>query len=319
VEEIMRVAAECVATNIRFWRPIPREAADIICGEGAITDLPIRTHEALQVVLPASRLEVHDGRGSAVLVRPGQVYVAAPLELHGAQSLDDAPCAVRMLLVSEEMLRSLEQRIPGVWRGASAGRRQFVVEDAAVYAELWALVGEMRGPLVSLSCSTRLVACLTRLLTTLAAQPERVRRVKRDREPVGVARVCDHLRAHVDASVSLDELARVAGLSKFYLLRAFRRAHGLTPHAYQMQMRLAHAWRFIVDGRPLTRATYDAGFADQSHLTRRFAAAFGDTPARYARQLAVPPGAQQPATVAAAVRDLVVVAAHREESSSSAA
>ena len=50
-------------------------------------------------------------------------------------------------------------------------------------------------------------------------------------------------------------------------------------------------WRFIVDGRPLSRTTYDAGFADQSHLTRRFAALFGVTPARYARQLAVPPGA----------------------------
>jgi AraC-like DNA-binding protein len=78
-------------------------------------------------------------------------------------------------------------------------------------------------------------------------------------------------------------------LSKFYLLRAFRRAHGITPHAYQMQLRLAHAWRFIVEGRPLSRATYDAGFADQSHLTRRFSAMFGLTPARYARQLAVPP------------------------------
>jgi AraC-like DNA-binding protein len=103
--------------------------------------------------------------------------------------------------------------------------------------------------------------------------------------------VRDYLRAHVAESVSLDELAVVAGLSKYYLLRAFRLAHGLTPHAYQMQLRLAYAWRLIVDGRSLSHATYDAGFADQSHLTRRFASAFGLSPARYARELAVPPGA----------------------------
>jgi AraC-like DNA-binding protein len=96
---------------------------------------------------------------------------------------------------------------------------------------------------------------------------------------------------HVAESVSLDELASVAGLSKFYLLRAFSRAHGFTPHAYQMHLRVARAWRLIVDGYPLTRATYDAGFADQSHLTRQFAATFGVTPARYARQLARPTGA----------------------------
>jgi AraC-like DNA-binding protein len=102
--------------------------------------------------------------------------------------------------------------------------------------------------------------------------------------------VRDHLRAHITESISLDELAAVAGLSKFYLLRAFRFAYGVTPHAYQMQLRLAHAWRLIVDGRPLSHATYDAGFADQSHLTRRFASAFGLSPARYARELAMPPG-----------------------------
>jgi AraC-like DNA-binding protein len=62
-----------------------------------------------------------------------------------------------------------------------------------------------------------------------------------------------------------------------------------------MRLRLGFAWRMIVDGFSLTRATYDAGFADQSHLTRRFAAAFGLPPARYARMLAVPPGARSDA------------------------
>jgi AraC-like DNA-binding protein len=294
---VSAASAEHRVTSLRFWRPLPREVADIICGEGAISEMPVHTHEALQVMLPASRFAIVDGRRSAVVVHPGQLYVAAPLELHGARSVDDGRCAMRVLLVAPEMLRSLEKNLPGLWRGASPGRQQLVVDDPALYAELWALIGEMRGPLVSLSCSARLLGCLTRLFTTLAAQPERVPTPRFARQPDGVGRVCEHLRAHVDANVSLDELASVACLSKYYLLRAFRRAHGVTPHAYQMQLRLAHAWRFIVDGMPLSRATYDAGFSDQSHLTRRFAAVFGVTPARYARQLAVPPGTQHQAVV----------------------
>jgi AraC-like DNA-binding protein len=67
-----------------------------------------------------------------------------------------------------------------------------------------------------------------------------------------------------------------------------------------MQLRLARAWRLITEGCPLSRTTYDAGFADQSHLTRRFAAAFGLTPARYARQLAVAPGAEPAGAIAGA-------------------
>jgi AraC-like DNA-binding protein len=279
------------AARLRFWRPFAREAGDIICGEGSIAELPIHTHEALQVILPASRFAVVDGRRGAMVIRPGQLHVAAPLELHGARSLGDAPCAMRVILVAPAVLLKVGEEIAGRWSGASPGRQQLVVDDPGLYAELWALIGDLRGPLVALACAPRLLGCLARLLTGLPARPAHAPSPRASRQAAGVDRVCDYVRAHTTESVSLDELATVAGLSKFYLLRAFRRAHGVTPHAYQMQLRLAHAWRFIVEGYPLSHASYEAGFADQSHLTRRFAAVFGLTPARYVRQLAVPPGA----------------------------
>jgi AraC-like DNA-binding protein len=281
-----RVAAPDGVARLRFWRPFPREAADVICGEGAVADLPIHTLEALRITLPASRFVAVDGQRGAAAMRPGLIHLTAPLALHGVRSLDGVPCAMRVLLVGPAMLKGLGERLSRALCDASDPGR--VVEDADLFAELWALAGEMRGPAVALSCAARLLRCLERLLAGL---PPLTASRRPARQPDGVNRVCDHLRAHAAESISLDELARVAGLSKFYLLRAFRRAHGLTPHAYQMQLRLAHAWRFIGEGRPLSRTTYDAGFADQSHLTRRFAALFGVTPARHARQLAVPPGA----------------------------
>jgi AraC-like DNA-binding protein len=279
------------AARVRFWRPFPREAGDIICGEGSVADLPIHTHEALRVMLPASRFAVVDGRRGAVVVRPGQLHVAAPLELHGARSLGDAPCAMRVILVAPAVLLKVSEELASLWSGASPGLQQVVVDNPGLYAELWALIGDLRGPLVALACAPRLLGCLARLLAGLPARATNAPSPRASRQAAGVGRVCDYVRAHTMESLSLDELATVAGLSKFYLLRAFRRAHGVTPHAYQMQLRLAHAWRFIVEGYPLSHASYEAGFADQSHLTRRFAAVFGLTPARYARQLAVPPGA----------------------------
>jgi AraC-like DNA-binding protein len=285
--------------GLRFWRPLPREDADIICGEGAVGELPIHTHEALRVMLPASRFAVVDGRRASVVVRPGQVHVAAPLELHGARSLEDVPCAMRVILVAPAVLPNLGAEPSGLGRRAAPGLQQFVVDDPALYAELWALIDDLRRPLVALACAPRLLGCLARLLAGPAAPPAHAPKAQAGRQAVGVDRVRDFLRAHVAESVSLDELASVAGLSKFYLLRAFRRTHGVTPHAYQMQLRLAHAWRVIMEGRSLSRATYDAGFADQSHLTRRFSAAFGLTPARYARQLLVPPGAAHESAAAA--------------------
>jgi AraC-like DNA-binding protein len=276
--------------RLRFWRALPREVADVICGEGTVDALPFHAHDALQVMLPASQFTVVDGRRGAVVVRPGQLYVTAPLELHGARSLDGVPCAMRVVLVGAAMLPTLRDDLLRASGGVTSGRQQFVLDDPVLYSDLWAQVDDLRGPLVALTCAPRLLASLGRVLSGLSARPSYVPRRRAGRQAAGVARVREHLRAHVAESISLDELAAVAELSKYYLLRAFRSAHGVTPHAYQMQLRLAYAWRMIVDGRPLSRATYDAGFADQSHLTRRFASTFGISPARYARELALAPG-----------------------------
>lgn len=80
---------------------------------------------------------------------------------------------------------------------------------------------------------------------------------------------------------SLADLARDAGVSRYQLLRAFARELGLTPHAYIMQRRLAHARRQIVAGMALADVAVSCGFYDQSHLTRCFTRQFGVPPRRY--------------------------------------
>ena len=81
--------------------------------------------------------------------------------------------------------------------------------------------------------------------------------------------------------IGLNELAELAGLSRFQLLRVFVREVGATPHAYLVQRRVHLACRLLAGGRPIVEAAMDAGFADQSHLTRAFVRQFGVTPGRY--------------------------------------
>ena len=101
---------------------------------------------------------------------------------------------------------------------------------------------------------------------------------------VGLARVREYLRTHTTKSVSLAELASLACLSKYHFLRLFTRTHGVSPHGYQMRLRLDLACQLIAAAQPLSFVAYEAGFADQSHLTRRFKGAFGVTPGAYAKQ-----------------------------------
>jgi AraC-like DNA-binding protein len=77
---------------------------------------------------------------------------------------------------------------------------------------------------------------------------------------------------------TLGDLAALAGIGKFQLLRRFRQRFGATPHDWLLQRRADRARALIREGRPLADAAAASGFADQSHMTRVFVQRFGFTP-----------------------------------------
>src|SRR3954447_8812156 len=105
-------------------------------------------------------------------------------------------------------------------------------------------------------------------------------------EHAAVRRAVAHLREHWDARVPLAELAAVAGLSRFELVRRFRAQTGLPPHAFQTNLRIARARALLAGGSAPAAVAAACGFADQAHLTRTFRRAVGVTPGRYARAVA---------------------------------
>jgi AraC-like DNA-binding protein len=97
-----------------------------------------------------------------------------------------------------------------------------------------------------------------------------------------VRRVRDYLAAHLAENVTLDQLAAVTDLSAFHLLRVFRAAVGLPPHAYLTQLRIAHAKRRLAQSQGVAQVAAETGFVDQSHLTKQFKRLVGVTPGQYA-------------------------------------
>lgn len=83
---------------------------------------------------------------------------------------------------------------------------------------------------------------------------------------------------------SLTEMSSHGGLDRFRFLRAFKSATGLPPHAYRVQRQLQMARRLIVEGEQVADAAAAAGFADQAHLARHFARAYGIRPGALASE-----------------------------------
>ncbi len=101
-----------------------------------------------------------------------------------------------------------------------------------------------------------------------------------------IAHLTDYLAAHFSEDVSLAQLAELAGMTAFHVIRCFNRETGLSPHAYLNQLRLREARRLLAAGKRPAEAALAVGFYDQSALNRHFRRAFGVTPGQYARALA---------------------------------
>lgn len=91
------------------------------------------------------------------------------------------------------------------------------------------------------------------------------------------------LDEHWIRNVPLDELADVAGVSKFHLARRFTESVGLPPHTYQNRLRVNRAMEMLRDGVSVQDAAVRTGFSDASHLCRHFKRFTGTTPGRFAR------------------------------------
>lgn len=139
----------------------------------------------------------------------------------------------------------------------------------------------------------RSLECESRMLIVLRAILERFghpRCVLDDRPRGGAAARVEAydaaLGADPGACPRLSDLAAAAGVTRFQVIRDFKQAAGMTPGQYVRDRRVRRACRLIGSGLPLSAVAAEAGFADQSHLTRAFRAVKGVTPAAYRRAIA---------------------------------
>jgi AraC-like DNA-binding protein len=86
--------------------------------------------------------------------------------------------------------------------------------------------------------------------------------------------------------LSIELLEEVSGLDRWTLARQFRAAFGTSPSRFRTMRQLDQARRMIRCGLPLAEAALEAGFADQSHMSRMFKRAYGLTPAKWGAALA---------------------------------
>lgn len=99
----------------------------------------------------------------------------------------------------------------------------------------------------------------------------------------GIRALCDFMEENLEQNITLDQLASMAELSKYYLLRTFTKQVGVSPYRYLQSVRIERAKGLLEQGVSPLDAAMGTGFSDQSHFTNYFKEFIGVTPKQYQR------------------------------------
>lgn len=240
-------------------------------------------HEEFFIALTETGLAAPVYRGDKHAIGPGDMIVLNPEEGHAGGPPPGGAWTYRALYVPLDLMRQIMAEFPSdtpatPWFAAD------VIRDPPV-AALLLRFHELSG--APGSSALRREACLAEGLTLLASRHAKSPRLPRPpgREPRAVRLAREFLHSRAEDNVTLRDLAGHAGLAPSHLCRVFRQATGMTPHAYQVHIRVRRARTLLLAGCPIAQAAAETGFWDQAHLTRHFKRTMGLSPGRYIANL----------------------------------
>ena len=106
---------------------------------------------------------------------------------------------------------------------------------------------------------------------------------------------------YADESLSVDDMARAAGLSRAHFSREFRRAFGESPRSYLLTRRLERAAALLkATDRSVADICFSIGLQSVGSFTTSFTRTFGKSPTAY--RAAFPPAADHALVPACVLR-----------------
>ncbi|MGV9990626.1 AraC family transcriptional regulator [Streptomyces sp. NPDC003374] len=271
--------AESGEERARHWRYEELPGVDLLRARYVRKAFVRHTHEHFVIAAIAEGVEVFHHGGSDQYAGPGTLALVNPETPHTGRAgvpegwrygaVYPAPDLVAGIAAETTALRGTPGFVDPVLDDPYAARLVHQVLRAADEGN-------------ALAADTLLRVAVTRLLR-LNGGPLPQRAVR-----TAGARVAARARAVLEERLadppSLENLAAGLEVSPFALLRAFRAAYGMPPHAWLTDARVRRARRLLDLGTAPAEAAVAVGFTDQSHLSRHFSRIVGVPPGAYRRE-----------------------------------
>jgi AraC-like DNA-binding protein len=232
---------------------------------------PRHLHEELCVAIIIRGSETHICRGTSYEAMTGDLLVLNAEEAHESKSSQVEYKAVQI------NPRTFATLWPDEFTSTAPFFAEPLIRDEALFRSFLDLYSTLASQCSPLEQEARLLETVELLLNRRDERRSSTTAI----EPRSVKKVRDYLREHYSENISLSNLASVADLSPFHLVRVFSNKIGVPPHEYQTQVRITAAQRLMRNGSSISEAAIETGFFDQSHFSRHFKRITGLTPRNY--------------------------------------
>jgi AraC-like DNA-binding protein len=237
----------------------------------------LHTHPTYVIALITSGCErIHVGRRD-VLAPAGTIAIVNPEEWHDGERGAEEGWAYRTFYPSVPLMTAIAREL-GQDRAPSFPCA--LIEDTELAHGLATAHEGARLPDV-LHAEEALLQALRRLVVRHGAWDRTAGQAERSGSRARCVLYRELIESELNSRLDLQRLADIARVTRFQVIRDFRKAIGVTPAVYIRDRRRREACRLIEQGLGLAEAAAAAGFADQSHLSRTFRTAQGITPGMF--------------------------------------
>lgn len=272
-----RPAQEPLRSKVKVWRSREVAGAELLRGDYVGHIYPWHSHEDVSLGVVMEGAVSLATRRQTGIAGPGSLVAVNSDEAHRGSAIGGG-WRCRTIHLDPATIADVAQAIAQPGASPSMAVRSPAVQDPSLASDLLALHMRAEVDAAPLDQQSRAVALIA---TLLLRHGESAIELPGTREPEAVASARDYLQDHLAEKVSLEQLASHVKLPPFRLLRAFEKATGLSPHAFQTQARIRMAHALIRRDEALAQVAVATGFADQAHMTRVFKSIMGATPGQY--------------------------------------
>ncbi|HYD60931.1 MAG TPA: AraC family transcriptional regulator [Noviherbaspirillum sp.] len=262
----------------RFWRndALPFIEARSV-RDGRKVCYAKHSHETFSIGVITRGRTTYVNRDSRERVGDNTLVLMNPGDVHACNPIDDEPWSYRMLYVDRSWLGGLQKELgfsPNTdFRpfAATMSTAPVLYDEFNRFYDI--LTGDDTEPL-NRECAA--VAFFDQVQQSLDPAPMQEREANRRLE-----RAAEFLSDNCTRPLKLEDVCSAANISASYLIRAFKKHYGMTPHAYLLNRRVQVARSLLKGGGEIADVALEVGFSDQAHFQRVFKQFLAATPGQY--------------------------------------